>query len=219
LQVEMPPPKDGLPRKRPRLCAVCKHPERARIEALLAAGISLDKLSAKFGPHRDALHRHWHRHVDAEAKTTLLIGPGKLQALAEVVAEEGGSTLDHLRILRGVLFGALERKARDRDDGALPSISNQILKELRAIGTLTGEISSIANTITINHNNLTVISSEPFSDMRDGLLRLCAKHPDARGDIVALLKGLDEKYAAAAPQARPVRTIDAAPVGEARNAG
>ncbi len=186
-----------------------------RIEALLAAGVSLDKLAAKFGLHRDALHRHWHRHVDPEAKVSLLIGPGKLQALAEVCADEGGSTLDHLRILRGVLFGALERKARTHDDGALPSISHQILKTLRAISTLTGEISSIANTITINNNNLTVVSSEPFRDMQDGLLRLCAKHPEARGDIVALLKGLDEKYASPAPQARPVRTIDVSPVGEA----
>lgn len=215
----MPPPRDGLPRKRPRLCAVCRHEERARIEALLAAGLSLDKLAAKFGLHRDALHRHWHRHVDAESKVSLLVGPGKIQALAEVCADEHGSTLDHLRILRGVLFGALERKARDREDGALPSISNQILKVLRAIGTLTGEISSIANTIVVNNNNLTVVSSEPFRDMQDGLLRLCAKHPDARADVVALLRALDEKYSSAAPAARPVRTIDAAPVAEARNAG
>ncbi|HEY8126218.1 MAG TPA: hypothetical protein VIF88_12470 [Methylocystis sp.] len=214
----MPPPKDGLPRKRPRLCAVCRHEERARIEALLAAGLSLDKLSAKFGLHRDALHRHWHRHVDPVAKTSLLIGPGKLQALAEVCAEEGGSTLDHLRILRGILFGALERKARDRDDGTLPSISNQILKTLRAISTLTGEISSIANTLNVTHNHLTIVSSDPFRDLQDGLLRLAASHPGARGDIVALLKGLDEKYAAAAPQARPARTIEAASVSEAQNA-
>jgi hypothetical protein len=197
---------------------VCRHPDRQRIEALQAAGLSLDKLSAKFGLHRDALHRHWHRHVDPEAKTSLLIGPGKLQALAEVCAEEGGSSLDHLKILRGVLFGALERRAGMRDDGALPSLSNQILKTLRAISTLTGEISSIANTITINNNNLTVISSEPFRDMQDGLLRLCAKHPDARADIVALLRGLDDKYASAGPAARPGRMIDASPAGEVRDA-
>jgi hypothetical protein len=180
--------------------------------------MSLDKLSAKFGLHRDALHRHWHRHVDAEAKTSLLIGPGKLQALAEVCAEESGGTLDHLKILRGVLFGALERRAGMRDDGALPSLSNQILKTLRAISTLTGEISSIANTITINNNNLTVISSEPFRDMQDGLLRLCAKHPDARADIVALLRGLDDKYATAGPSAARGRVIDATPAVEVRDA-
>lgn len=216
----MAPPKDGLLRKRSRLCAVCKHPERMRIEALLAAGVSLDKLSDRFSLHRDSLWRHWHRHVDAEAKISLLIGPGKLAALAEVCAEESGSTLDHLKILRGVIFGALERKARERDDGALPSISNQALKVLRAISMLTGEISSIANTVVVNNNHLTIVSSEPFRDIQDGLLRLCAKHPEARADVVALLRGLDEKYAAAAPQTRAVRTIDAAPVsGGAQHAG
>lgn len=213
----MPPPRDGLPRKRPRTCAVCRHEERSRIEALLAAGISLDKLASRFNVSRDALWRHWHRHVDAESRVSLLIGPGKLAALAEVCATESNSTLDYLKILRGVIFGALERKARERDDGALPSISNQALKVLRAISTLTGEISSIANTITINNHNLTLVSSEPFRDMQDGLLRLCSKHPEARGDIVALLKNLDEKYSPA-PQARPLRTIDAAPAVEARNA-
>jgi hypothetical protein len=40
-----------------------------------------------------------------------------------------------------VLFTALERGARDRYDGALPSLSNPIFKTLPANSTLTAKIS------------------------------------------------------------------------------
>jgi hypothetical protein len=63
-------PKDGKPRKLSPLnrCAVCKHPDRPRIEALHCAGVSLDRLAERFELRRDAIWRHMGRHVTDERK-------------------------------------------------------------------------------------------------------------------------------------------------------
>ena len=78
---------DGQPRRVPpeRRCAVCKHPERTRIEALHCAGVSLDKIGAKFDLHRDAIWRHVHRHMTDEQRATYLVGPGRIAELQLLV--------------------------------------------------------------------------------------------------------------------------------------
>jgi len=49
-------------------CTVCKHVDRARIEATRIAGASLDSIAAKFSIGRDALWRHMARHVSEDLK-------------------------------------------------------------------------------------------------------------------------------------------------------
>ena len=105
----------SLPRKRPKIahprCAVCRHPEKWRLELLRAGGASLDSLAAKFGLDRHAIHRHWHRHVGDEAKAKMLFGPVEMAALAEKAAIEGDSVLDYLRMCRTVLAAQLTQLA------------------------------------------------------------------------------------------------------------
>jgi hypothetical protein len=79
-------------------CQVCDHDERWRIELLRAGGASLDSLATKFGVHRDAIWRHWQKHVSDEMKAGYLAGPVQLQDLAAKAAETGGSVLDHLTL-------------------------------------------------------------------------------------------------------------------------
>src|SRR4051812_13130603 len=76
------------PTRQPR-CQVCKHEDRWRIELLRAGGASLDSLAAKFSVDRDAIWRHWQRHVSDESKAGYLCGPIELGKLAERAAEEG----------------------------------------------------------------------------------------------------------------------------------
>ncbi len=200
-------PRDGLPRKRPRQCAVCRHEQRDQIELWRAAGFSLDKIAAKFGLHRDAVHRHWRTHVSDERKNTYLTGPKKLAELSEIAAEESGSVLDHLRIMRSMLMQALSNSAKAGDYGQMATLSSPLLKCLRQLGTITGEISQIASSITINNSTTTILTSAPFLDLQAGLLSVCAQHPEARAEIIELLHSLDRKYSGeSAPviEARPV---------------
>jgi hypothetical protein len=176
-------------------CAVCRNPERPRIEALHCAGVSLDKLSEQFSLHRDAIWRHMGRHVTDDRKAGYLIGAGKIAQLAEYAAEESTSLIDYYAILRSALFFQLDRLAAKNDHAGVSAIAARLTDVLREIGRVTGQVSTIANSTVVNiQNNIAVLNSPPFADLQAGLLQVCAAHPDARSDIIALFKRLDEKY-------------------------
>lgn len=201
-------PKDGQKRKLSpaNRCAVCRHADRPRIEALRCAGVSLDKIAEQFDLHRDAVWRHMERHVTDERKIGYLIGAGKMARLAEIAAEENQSVVEYFAILRSALFFQLDRLAAANDHVGVATISAQLTSVLDKIARITGQISSVANSTVINvQNNVQILNSPPFADLQSGLLRVCATHPEARGEIVALFRDLDAKYGAAPP----VKTIEA----------
>lgn len=206
-------PADGLPRKRPRACAICKHPERQRIELLRASGMSLDKLAERFGVTRDAVWRHWQTHVPEERKATYLCGPSKVAELSEIAAEESGNVLDHLRVLRSILMQALSNSAAAGNYGQIATLASPLLKTLRQLGGITGEISQIASSITINQSSTTILMSPAFLALQEGLISICTRHPEARAEILALLADLDRQYGEPAPliEARPAIVCEAIP--------
>lgn len=192
-------------------CQICRHPERARIELLHCAGVSLDRIAAKFGVHRDAIWRHAAAHMTEEQRASLILGPAKLGDLIEATAEEAGAVLEHYSIVRSVLFNQLMKVARNDDADGVAKISARITHVLRDIAKITGELTTFTNSTVINvQNNSTVINSAPFTDLQSGLLRVCAAHPDALSDIVALFHELDTKYSQSqkALAAPPVREIE-----------
>ncbi len=203
-------PKDGLPRKRPRACQVCRHAERQRIEMLHLSGVSLDKLAERFEIHRDALWRHMQRHVSEEAKASYLIGPARIAELAEIAAEESNSVVDYLGVLRSTLFALIDKRAAEGNDQAVATLAQRALHVLKEIGRATGQINTLASSTIINiQNNTAILNSPPFADLQSGLMQICARHPDVRSDIIALMRDLDARYAA-----QP-KAIEALPVLEA----
>lgn len=209
-------PKNGVKRKAnpANRCAICRHPERVRIKSLHCAGVSLERLAEKFDVHKDAVWRHVRNHMTDHQRASYLIGPAKIAALAEVAAEESELILDYLNILRSSLFALLDKRAAEGDYCAVSMLSARATEVLREIGKLTGQISNFANSTVINvQNNLTILNSAPFADLQSGLLQVCAAHPEARADIVALFHDLDRKYNAA-----PVPMIQAPPMREVREA-
>ncbi len=182
----------GMRRAKPTTCAICRHPERARIEALRASGASLDSLARKFKIHRDAIWRHWKDHVSADLKTSYLAGPAAIAELKERAAEEGGSILDYLGILRSVLMGAITASAEAQSAFTLATLSGRLVEVLKEIGKLTGEIERLNPSISIT-NNLAIMSDPRMIELQSGLLTIARTHAGARGDIIALLRGLDSE--------------------------
>jgi hypothetical protein len=202
--------KDGQPRRvsPEKRCAICQHPERVRIEALHVAGVSLDKIAAKFDVHRDAVWRHVQRHMTDDQRATYLVGPARIAELREVAAAENESVLDYLSILRSALVAQLDKLSKANDHQGIATISTPLLNCLKALGKVTGEINAVANSTIINvQNNNVVLNSPPFNDMQAGLMEVCAHHPAARADIVALFRRLDEKYSQKPLSAPPMRQI------------
>jgi hypothetical protein len=181
-------------------CAVCRHPERSRIEALHVSGKSFEKLAEQFDLKRDAIWRHVHKHMTDERKASYLVGAAKIAQLAEVAAEESQSLVDYLSIMRSTLFAQFDRLAEAKDHQGVALISQRLIDVLREFGKATGQINTLASSTVINvQNNVQILNSPPFADLQAGLLRICADHPDARRDIVALFHDLDHKYASAPP--------------------
>ena len=179
-------------------CAVCKHAERERIEALRASGASLESLARKFKVHKDAVWRHWRDHVSADLKTAYLAGPATIAELKERAAKEGGSILDHLSILRSILMGAITASAEAQSAFTLATLSGRLVEVLREIGKITGEIERLNPSVSVT-TNIAIFRDPKFLELQSGLLTIARSHPGARADIIALLRDLDARPAMSKP--------------------
>ncbi|WP_029081086.1 hypothetical protein [Bradyrhizobium sp. th.b2] len=190
-------------------CQVCRHPERWRIELLRAGGASLDSLAEKFSVDRDAIWRHWSKHVSAETKATYLCGPAQLAELAEKAASEGDSVLDYLRMVRTVLSGQLASMNEAGDGRGAALIAGRLVSTLETIARVTGELGSMAHSVNIT-NNIAVLAEHPaFLRMQATMLKALAPFPDARASVVAALRNLDEEDSPAGlPGPSTSRVID-----------
>ena len=181
-------------------CAICRHPDRFRIELLKAGGAGIDALAKKFKVSRDSVHRHWKLHVPNEVKQTYLAGPGNLEAFAEKAALEGDSVLDYLRLCRGILVAQLAAANEACDTRGAAYVADKLRMLLETLAKVTGELGSMAASINIT-NNVAILSEHPaFMKMQATMLRALADHPEARAAVVAALRSLDDGDA---PSARP----------------
>ncbi len=179
-----------------RRCAVCNHPERARIEALHAAGVSLDQLAAQFDAHRDSIWRHCKSHMSEQTKASYLLGPAAIAELSKQAAIEGRSVLDYLSIVRSVLTNALVNEAAAGKSYAVERVAGRLIDVLQAIGQQTGEVQRLAGSVfNIQQNNISMVNSPEFVELQAGLLKVCQAHPEARQDIIALFQRLDAQHA------------------------
>lgn len=183
-------------------CAVCAHPERTRIELLLAGGAGQKSVGDKFGVSKDSIHRHWRGHVSEERRLNLIMGPVGRMELSARVAEENSSVLDHLKAVRAGIYqqyhAALE--AGDRNSGAL--LAGKLHENLRITAKITGElVSSPLVQINNSQTNVTaLLDSREFAAFQAALIRVLGAHPAARDAVVAEFERLERE---AAPQALP----------------
>jgi hypothetical protein len=186
-------------------CQVCSHPERWRVELLRAGGASLDSLATKFGLSRDAIHRHWQRHVSDEVKASYLAGPAQLADLANTAAAEGASVLDHFRVVRTMLMSQLALMTEAGDGRGAAIVAAQLTSVLEKIGKVTGEIATIAGSTINIQNNVAIINSPAFAKVQAAILRALAPHGAARAAVVAALQELDAEATDSAG-ARPIES-------------
>jgi hypothetical protein len=182
---------------RPGQCAVCTHPDRTRIELLRVSGIPLRAISEQFGCSKDSVWRHFANHVSAKRRAELVAGPAAVEQLANAAAAESKSLLDYLGIARAVLFNQFLNAAEAGDRAGVVNVAGRLLESLREIGRLTGELRQISG-VTIN-TTLNVFSSAELLALQEGLLQIARRHPEAKSDIVGLLRSLDPTTASPSP--------------------
>ena len=170
-------------------CQVCAHPERVRIELLVAGGASQSAVARKFNLSNDVVHRHWHGHISEERRATLLIGPVEREALAAQLSEESESVIDHLKAIRAGLYrffmAALD--AGDRMTGT--QVAAQLRATCDSIGKITGELS---NSPLVQHNTQINFNMTPeFGAFQADLIRALTPYPDACRAVVAEFQRLE----------------------------
>jgi len=193
----------ATPRNRKGQCSVCRHADRARIEALRGANVSFDALSAKFGIPKTILIRHWHEHVTPEAKAAYSIGPCTLEHARERAAAEGGTVVDYFAITRSILVGQLLKQDEANSAQGVATVAGRLVEVLRELGKISGEIQR--NTAPSTTVNVNLGAAPGFADLMAGLVDISRRHPDARADIITLV---DRLSGAPAPTARSMTTIE-----------
>jgi hypothetical protein len=174
-------------------CQGCNHPERVRIERLLAAGASIKGTARKFEIDYHALRRHWINHVSAEARSAYIVGAGVAKGqLEEIVADESLALIDHYRIVRNALYKGFGAASELGDGNSLALIAGRLHENLRDSGRLTGELQrgpllNIQNNVLVNPDYTAAIAR---------IVSAVAPYPEAREAVIAALRDLD---VAAAP--------------------
>lgn len=189
-----------MSRNRERSNQIERHPERLSIELARLKGLSLDRISERWGVHRDAVARHMAK-LDPDYRAALAADV-PLSELAERAAQEGGSLLDNLAVLRsGLMTAAVQAKAAG-DNYAYSSLARVALEVIRESGKFTGEMVNAPSVQNIT-NNVAILMRHPVMHQMQAMLadRL-APYPEALHAVMVGLSELEQQHA-------PPRMIDA----------
>lgn len=164
----------------------CRHPRVADLNRDLVLGMSRNAVARKYGLDPDAVHRHGKNHVTEEQRREIAV---------EIKRERAQNVADELnaerievdsglqKIVREI--DALLRRAKAAGDDPLALMS---LKEMRqtllALAQLHG---SLRQELTVNVN---MNESPQFLTLRELILRVLERHPDAKADFLGEMKRL-----------------------------
>jgi len=186
---------------RPGVCQICRHQERARIEALRVGGAELDSLVEMFGNtfSRDSLWRHFKKgHCSDARKAELMCGGVKLEELKNKAASESVSLLEHLSIVRSVLMRQFLSQAEAGSAQGVSVTASRLLESLRDLGGLTGELRKLSG-ISITNNTTNIYADPDFLSLQEGLILLARKHPNIKDDVLQLLQNTGTSSTPAKP--------------------
>lgn len=175
-------------------CTICNSAERARAELLLATGESFAAVSRRTGLSQDALSRHWNRHCSEELRESLKPSARAIAARLELgaqIAEEGTSTLEHLRGARALLWQLLIEEREAGHTSLAVMAATQYTKICSLIAKITGEWadSPLISQTTIN---LHFTESPEFQQLMADIAEALAPYPEARRAVFATFAALDQ---------------------------
>src|SRR5215469_5288754 len=187
-----------------RRCTVCNSAQRPQIDLAIAMGCSKRQIGDRFGLKPDAVWRHGKTHLTPEMRaalaTKILQREGDMR---RVLLEEGVGIVDALKAVRGPLFGLFLAAVDVGDSKAAGGLAGRLHESLALSAKVTGELTPHA-TVSITN----VLLSPDFMRLRGELLRILARHPEARAEVAAVFRSAGERAAAEMRAGEP-RAIEA----------
>ena len=173
-------------------CLVCQHPQRPAIDLAIAMRCSKRQIGDRFKLSADAVWRHGKAHLTPEMRvalvTKILHREGDMR---RILLEEGTGIVEALKAVRGPLFGLFLAAVDVGDAKTAAALAGRLHESLALSAKLTGELTSHAGVSITN-----ILLSPDFMRLRAELLRVLARHPEARAEVAALFRGAGERAAA-----------------------
>jgi hypothetical protein len=182
-------------------CAICRHPEKYRIELLLAGAASVRAICARFEVQKNACWRHGKLHMSQERRAALIAGPLKMHQLADKANELDLSLLDYMSVVRSTLLLQFTTASEAGDRNGVAIVGGRLLEALRLQAQLTGEITKATSTVT---NNVAVINHPFMADLQAMLIRVLSPYPEARQAVILALKDMSARMLESAAATTPM---------------
>jgi predicted transcriptional regulator len=111
-------------------CSICKHPERASIEAAIALGTSYRDIAGRFGLSKSAVERHASEHVTQEIK----------QSQAAQDEARAFDVVKQLREINDVARTIMRESLANKKNGTALFAIDRIQKQLELQAKLLGDL-------------------------------------------------------------------------------
>lgn len=158
----------------PRVCTVCAHPDRRKIDAALASETSSNRrIATQYGLSEASVRRHRSEHL-----------PIRLVKAAE--QEDVRNAIDvygQLKDINVAVRNVLTQAQRDGDGELALKASDRILKQLELQGRLIGELQ--------DGDTINVIVSPQWVALRTVIIAALENHPDARLSVATAIKTVE----------------------------
>ncbi len=144
-----------------RRCSICAHAHRGAINSALMTGRHQASIADEHAVSRDALSRHYLRHVSDAGADRASIEHADHPDSVDLTADVMG--------LRKRLFGMLMRAEKDRDYRAAVAIAREALRAVEVLGKLRGEIDSsgvrVAIVSNVNPGNIEAVRARVLTKL------------------------------------------------------
>ena len=172
-------------------CKTSQHPERTRIDYLIATGATLKPLAARFGLKPSSLYNHSKKHISPEYRAAIRLGPFESEErLRQLCAENGASVVEQLRAVNaGVSARWLVAFEAGADD-TFVSLTGQIRKNLELLARLTRELVPQPSVVTTT-NNFLLFEHPEYVQVIAAVGVALRPFPEARRAVLSALRSFN----------------------------
>ena len=101
-------------------CAVCQHPERGRIDYLIASGASMQSLGEQFGLAKQRLSSHYQKHVSDRFKQ--MCAAQHLASFEDMLKNATEANIEAVDLCNLLIKGHMQRWAANLESASLVNV-------------------------------------------------------------------------------------------------
>jgi hypothetical protein len=136
----------------PLQCTVCQHPERGRIDYLIASGATMGSVGEQFGLAHQRLSSHFKKHVSDRFKQ--MCAAQHLSSFEEMLKNATEANIEAVDLCNLLIKGHMQRWAANLESGGdvmMAKHAAKVLETLELRSRITLELQPEARNLTVNN--------------------------------------------------------------------